>query len=108
MRRGLVISNCQIQPIKHMMSMYSDDIVFDGFGVHLLPHDNKDHINNLVSNIDKYDVVLTVPLSDQYEEISSEKIGNYVKSTKLVRIANMYFSGLHPDLTYIGGLSKRV
>jgi hypothetical protein len=108
MKRGLVISNCQCQPIKHIMSLYSDDIVFDGFGVHLLPHENTEQINNLVSDIDKYDVVLTVPLSDHYGAISSENITNHVKRGKLARIANMYFSGLHPDLTYIGGLTKRI
>lgn len=108
MKRGLVISNCQCQPIKHLMSLYSDSIVFDGFGVHLLPHENADQINSLVSDIDKYDVVLAVPLSDHYGAISSENITNHVKSAKLARIANMYFSGLHPDLTYIGGLAERV
>jgi hypothetical protein len=108
--RGLVISNCQAQPIKHILSLLCRDVQFDGFGVHLIqPEQRAQKVSEFLSDAAaKYDVVVSVCLSDEFGELSGPRIARAFAGRPVVMIPNFYFSGLHPDLTYIGEIGGRV
>jgi hypothetical protein len=109
-RRGLVISNCQAQPLKHILSLFCRGIRFDGFGVHLLnPKIRSEEIDRFVATAaNSYDVVLSVQLSDDFGPLSTTGIRDAFPGRVIATIPNFYFSGLHPDLTYVGGLGRRI
>jgi hypothetical protein len=109
-RRGVVISNCQVQPLKHILSLFCKDIRFDGFGVHLLPPQEREQtIERFVESAKRdYDVVLAAPLSDEFGPIGIKRLRNTFSGSLVGTVPNFYFSGLHPDLTYIGQLGTRV
>jgi hypothetical protein len=83
--------------------------LFDGFGVHLLSPENRDGtISEFIERARSYDVIVTLPLSDEFGPLATDRIRETFPDTPIVTIANIYFSGLHPDLTYIGGMARRV
>ena len=55
-----------------------------------------------------YELVLTIPLGDDYFGLSTSRITETFSGLPVCLISNIYFSGLHPDLTYIGGLGQRI
>jgi hypothetical protein len=109
-RRGIVISNCQCLPIASWLTTLSAHTVFDFWGVHLvLPEEMDSAITTFIDLVkSQYDLVLTIPLSDDYLGLSTERITETFSGIPVIRISNIYFSGLHPDLTYLGGLGHRV
>ena len=109
-KRGVIISNCQSQPIMHTLSLFCRDIAFTDFGVHFIPPEERQKgISDFVERAkDEYDVILPIPLSDEFGPLSRERIKDTFRGKRVGVITNFYFSGLHPDLTYIGGLSRRI
>jgi hypothetical protein len=86
------------------------DIRFDGFGVHLLAPGRRDEaIARFVEEArSKYQVVLAIPLSDDFGPLSASKLRDTFADLAVYTIPNLHFAGLHPDLTYLGGLGRRV
>jgi hypothetical protein len=109
-KRGVVISNCQCQPLKHAMTLQCADVRFELFGVHLIAPDRRDE--EVAAFVAKartdYDVILSIPLSDEFGAISLNQIRETFSDKFVGTISNVFFAGLHPDLTYIGGLAQRV
>ena len=110
MKRGVVISNCQCQPLKHALSLHCADIRFEFLGVHLMsPHTREAEIEAFVAKARaEYDVVLSIPLSDDFGALSLGRLRDTFSDKFVATISNVFFAGLHPDLTYIGGLAQRV
>lgn len=107
--RGVIISNCQVQPLKHALSLFCKDIVFEGFAVHIIPPDRRaDDVDAFMADADKYDVILSIPLDDEFGPLSCACIRETFARKRFGMIANMYFTGLHPDTAYVGGLSRRM
>lgn len=53
------------------------------------------------------DVVLTQPISEEFDDIATSRLRDIYRDDLLV-FTNVYFSGLHPDLTYFGRRGRRV
>lgn len=51
--------------------------------------------------------VLSFNLSDNFERIQTAKL-KAVLGDRLTRFTNVHFSGLQPDITYVGGMGQRV
>lgn len=102
--RALVISNCQAGPLAHALALHCRGVSVDALQVHTL-NDNNRHLVQDALKTD-YDFVVATPLSDAYGEISSNRISDHFRA--VCKIPVIYFAGLHPDLTYIGGLGKRL
>lgn len=109
-KRGVVISNCQCLPLAAWLSVLSSDRIFDFWGVHLIdPTQRETEIKAFADKAKAdYDCILSIPLSEDFLELSSERITDTFAGIPVIIISNIYFSGFHPDQTYIGGLSQRV
>ena len=109
-KRAVVISNCQCLPIASWLTTFSSATVFDFWGVHIIPAGQQEaEIDAFVQRArSDYELILTIPLSDDYLGLSTERIAGTFAGIPVRRISNIYFSGLHPDLTYLGGLGTRV
>lgn len=107
--KALIIANCQVQPLKHALSARAKDIDFEEFGVHLAaPQDMAERIERLAARKSDFKFVLSFSLSDDYGIISKNMIEQTFYPARVIFITNIYFSGLHPDLTYIGGIGVRL
>lgn len=109
-KRAVVISNCQCLPLAAWLTVMSADTVFDYWGVHVIDSGQiKTTIDAFVTKARaEYDMILAIPLSEDYLDLSTTRIADSFAGIPLIRISNIYFSGFHPDQTYIGGLTQRV
>lgn len=81
---------------------------FEMFPVHIMgPGDRERSIKKIMKEKEKYSCVLSIRLSSEFGVISSDLIANNFKPIPVYTISNLYFSGLHPDATYIGGMNQR-
>jgi hypothetical protein len=108
--KAVVISNCQAQPLSAWLTLFSANTVFEVFSIHLLkPQSRESEIAKFVDRAKlEYQLILTVNLSSEFGALETGKIAQTFYGLPVIRISNIYFSGLHPDLMYIGGLGKRV
>ncbi len=105
---GLVVSNCQSQPLKHTLSLMSN-MPFENMGVQLISGDQEQYVSNFVRQArEKYSVIVCVALSENYGPLALNRVRDTFRGKSVVTIANLYYEGLHPDLTYIGGLAQRL
>lgn len=102
-QKAIVISNCQCFPLACALTAMSADTVFDYWAVHLA--DGKDRAETIAAFVagvkHTYDLVLTIPLSDQYLDLSTNRVRATFSGLPIVFISNIVFSGFHPDLCYI-------
>lgn len=104
----LLISNCQVQPLKHGLSQVCSDVDIESFAVHVYSVEERETvIKQVVQKKDHYKFVVTIPLSDDFGMLSSEKIAASFHPTPVISISNITYRGLHPDITYVGGISAR-
>jgi hypothetical protein len=102
----IVIANCHVQPIRDGLALSSEiDEVF-AIPVHL---ENTIHYTNAIEYIRK----------SQKEKFTVLEFGGLLQKAALgpeivsriervVSFTNIYFTGLHPDMTYFGGMGRRV
>lgn len=102
----IVIANCHVQPIRDALALSSEvDEVFS-VPVHLV---NTIHYTNAIeqiknSNKHKFTVL-------QFDSLLEKAgLGDDILSRidRVLSFTNIYFSGLQPDMTYFGGMGKRV
>lgn len=65
-----------------------------------------DHVLALHSKSD-IDIALSQPISAEFDDISSMRLRNHFQSS-FMGMTNIYFDGLHPDLSYFGSFGSRV
>ncbi len=53
------------------------------------------------------DFVLSHPFSDNFGELATTKLNQQLRE-KFATFTNIYFDGLHPDITYVGNFDDRV
>ncbi|QYK43096.1 MAG: hypothetical protein KF887_08375 [Paracoccaceae bacterium] len=109
-KRGLVISNCQAAPLAQMLGYFCRDMQFTAFSVNQTNEANRAaRIAELLAGPGSgADVVLSVPLSAEFGALSRPQIAGTFAGRPVLLIHNIYFAGLHPDLTYVGGMGQRV
>jgi hypothetical protein len=107
--RAVVIGNCQSQPLKHTLSLLCQDLRFDNLSVHLFGADREGEIDRFVETAAvHYDHIISVGLSDDYGPLSLDNIRQTFAGKSVTLISNIFYTGLHPDLTYIGGMASRL
>lgn len=108
-QRILLISNCQVQPLKHGLANVCRDIEIDIIPVHVIaPGKRAEVFSKYVANKATYTCVLSVALSDEFGPLASSVIKNSFAPLPVLSIANIYFDGTLPDICYVGGLNARV
>ncbi|MFQ6538970.1 MULTISPECIES: WcbI family polysaccharide biosynthesis putative acetyltransferase [Aphanothece] len=109
MKTAAVIGNCQARAIADYLSIRFHDVSFETFGIHLIPP--KEIQRKSIEFFDRarscFNFVITAPLSPLYGALFIENQEAVLGQDKLIRIPSIYFSGLHPDLTYLGGPGGR-
>jgi hypothetical protein len=107
--RAVVIGNCQSQPLKHTLSLLCQDLRFDNLSVHLFGADRECEIDRFIESAGaQYDHIISVGLSDDYGPLSVDNIRQTFAGKSVTLISNIFYTGLHPDLTYIGGMANRL
>jgi hypothetical protein len=107
-KRAIIVGNCQVHALSLILPFFCPEMRFEYFSVHLLGADRAKKIAEFVETaVDDDTIIISQPLSEIYGPLSSDRIRDNI-SNRVVLIHNLYFSGHHPDLTYIGGLSRRV
>ena len=109
-KKALIISNCQARALANALSIMSKDTTFHPFGLHEIRGSDRDEKIELMLTAarDEYDFVLVVPLSDKFGRIAHDQIKQSLTNKPIIFISNIYFSGLHPDLTYVGAMGARI
>ncbi len=102
----IVIANCHVQPIRDGLALSSDIDEAFSIPVHLV---NTVHYTNAVEQIknsrkEKFTVLQFGSL------LETAALGPEIVSRidRVVSFTNIYFTGLHPDMTYFGGMGKRI
>jgi hypothetical protein len=102
----IVIANCHVQPIADGLMLHPQVENLYSIPIHLI---NTEHFTNALSKIKESNNKNYTIL--QFDKLLSKvDLGEEVMSRvdTILTFTNIYFSGLHPDLTYIGQMGKRV
>jgi hypothetical protein len=84
-------------------------MTFSAFGVHMIAPQNREAtISDFVAKTQACDVIITISLSDDFGPLSRKLVAKTFPGKPIIFIPNFFFSGLHPDLTYLGDLGQRV
>jgi hypothetical protein len=99
----LLLGNCQTdllaRLLSHMSNCYVENIREDVLS---------DHNNHkaILQKVKSANVVITQSLSDyRFGDLQTKYLKKFIK--KLIIIPSIYFSGLHPDLVYVGKMGNR-
>lgn len=108
--RGVIISNCQAQPLRHALTLFCRGIEFDAFPVHILaPGQREDAIAAFIEDAKQaYSVILSIHLHAHFGPLSAGRLRETFPGKFVATIPNFHFDGLHPDLTYAGSLGQRL
>ena len=106
----MVIGNCQASPLANALSTRSRDTTFEAFSVHIIPEELRESaVLDFISEAKgSSDLIISIPLSDEWGPLSVARIRQTFEPIPVVLVSNVYYDGLHPDLTYIGGLAHRL
>ena len=104
-----IIANCQTQAISNYMRIISGCSEIVNVPAHLL---GTEQYNKALTNLkeivnDENAVIFTFNLGERFGEISTLKLKAVAKA-KVFTITNLFFSGFHPDITYLGSMGKRI
>jgi hypothetical protein len=104
----VIIANCQVLPLAKKLSGLSMVKNLITIPVHLMGHElYKNGLNEFEKIKNDIDTnVITFNLSDKFGDLQTNFLRNNIE--KLYTINNIHFSGLHPDVTYLSDMGKRV
>jgi len=99
----LLLGNCQTdllaRLLSHMSNCYVENIRED------MLSDHKNH-KTILQKVKSANVVITQSLSDScFGDLQTKYLKKVIKN--FIIIPNIYFSGLHPDLIYVGKMGNR-
>jgi hypothetical protein len=109
-RNAVVISNCQAPLLANALTVLSLSTMFHSWGVHMVVGPTAEQqIDQFIEEANRdYDLIVTVPLSNSFFGLSSDRIVESFPGKPVLKISNIYFHGLHPDITYIGARGARI
>jgi hypothetical protein len=104
----LLIANCHVEPIGWFLSSHHEVEKILTIPIHLAGTKRFEQYQNEFTNF--YDpneyVVLTFHNNDSYGKFSFKELS--LLNSRVYTITNLFFSGLHPDITYCGGSGRRI
>lgn len=107
-RKILVVSNCQVQPLKHGLGNVLKNVEIEAVPIHVISLDDRTRVfEKYIHDRKDYAFVLSVQLSDDFGAFAADKIAEHFHPTPVFTISNLYFTGLLPDICYLGGLNAR-
>jgi hypothetical protein len=99
----MILGNCQTDLLACVLSHMSGCKV-ENFREDILA-DSENH-SCILKKAEEANIVITQPLlADHYGKLQTKQLKKHIKT--LIVIPNIYFSGLHPDLIYVGETGNR-
>ncbi len=108
MRHVKVIANCHCLPVADALALCVEGVTTDFIDV------NFAHTAEMQRRIAELEpalsgqIVYTQPLSDRFDTIATDALRQRLGANSVATFTNVYFSGLHPDITYIGQMGARL
>jgi hypothetical protein len=105
----IVIANCQVESIVKLLKTSIDVESVVGIPIHLYGSNyfekaKQDYLNAI--NDPDYNLLTFIKNENLYKEFSLDVLRN--KHPNLLTMTNIFFSGLHPDITYLGDRGGRI
>jgi hypothetical protein len=103
-----VVANCQVTPIVRGLSALADVEKIAGLPIHLQGSTSFQKAQKEFRTLaESHDVtVLSFLLGDRFGEYATKLLKKAVP--RLFTVTNLYFAGLHPDITSVGGQGRRL
>ncbi len=99
-----VVANCQVDPLRHALMLASPEIQFVSYNVNLLRSES-DQVA-AVARLAKCDIVMSQPLTHGFGPIQPAELRS--AGMQVIEFPNLYYSGFHPDISYVGGFGDRI
>ena len=106
-KKLIVIANCHCLPLADILSLSVQGVQTDFIDVNFVNQPHMVEKVDALSHLADHDFVFSFNLSDQFPTITTSVLRELL-NTRLVVFSNIHFSGLHPDITYLGAMGKRV
>lgn len=105
----VVVSNCQCQPLAHGLQLLVGSGSVMSLPIHLKGTNQfsiqAERFEDLLA-LDPDTLILTINLGPKFDEFSTESLRSRFRSVKT--ITNIFFTGLHPDCTYLSVGHSRI
>jgi hypothetical protein len=104
----LLVANCQIEAIRWFFGSHHDVEKLLTIPLHLI---NSKAFDRYKSEFERFYnpseyLVLTFFTADSHKEFSSKELS--LSNPNVYTFTNLFFSGLHPDITYLGNMGRRI
>lgn len=106
-KRVTVIANCHCLPIARTLSLGASGIDADFIDVNFV--DQPPYVDRIagLAKDDGERLIFTFPFGDKWSGISTQRLRDRY-GDRCMTFTNVHFTGLHPDITYIGAMGSRV
>ncbi len=102
-----VLANCHSLPLAEALALVGRDIAASSYiDVNFL-HQPEMMAKAEAALQDEARMILSINLSDRFGELATERLKERC-GARLRSFTNLHFAGLHPDITYLGPMNRRV
>lgn len=103
----IVVANCHCLPIAEALSFIIKGVEkADFIDINFITQPHMVEKIELIYNCDDWHV-LSFNLSTNFERLETSQLKQQL-GDKLTTFTNVHFTGLHPDITYVGGMGQRI
>ena len=104
----MVIANCHCLPIAEAFRFCSHGVDSDYIDVNFLATDAMQEKLRQLDQIVEQGHILMLKLSDHFSTVATDALVSRYGADKVVTFTNLHFTGLHPDVMYLGPMGGRV
>jgi hypothetical protein len=105
----VIIANCQVQPLEKLLKMSPEVDSIISIPIHLIGntlYENSVTAFNELIKRDSNALIISFPLSTDFKDFETNELRR--RFTNVKTINNIFFTGLHPDITYLSDIGKRI
>jgi hypothetical protein len=99
-----IVGNCQADPLANVFRMAVPGSLVNVFVVQR--ERTAGELTAALRDIEDADVTFAQPIAGTFGVLSTSSLVE--RSKRVIQFPNVYYRGLHPDLTYVGGADRRV
>ncbi len=102
-----VVANCHCLPLADAFALCVPGVQTDFIDVNFAQTaDTLTKIAGLAGG--EAEIVFTQPMADHLGSLATDALRHRLGTSSVVAFTNVHFSGLHPDITYLGGMGQRL
>ncbi len=106
-RRITVIANCHCLPISQIIALIAPDAAVEFIDVNFLADPLHNQRAHQLEHDDGTRIIFSFFFGDEWGAVSTSRLRS-IYGERLFTFTNIHFSGLHPDITYLGGMGSRI